>query len=62
MALVGLIAFAPRWKRVGLPHFIALGVTAIALGIFFWLSFTSLNYVEKRVGGKLIEMEAQGPQ
>lgn len=59
-ALLGLLAFAPRRERFGPKHGVALGITAVALGLFFWLSFGALNVVERRMGERLRRMEETG--
>jgi glucose dehydrogenase len=61
-AILGLISFAPRWNRVGPRHYAAAGVTLASLAVFCFLSFKSLNFVEKRVGDRLRNMEENGPQ
>jgi len=62
MALLGLLAFAPRWRRVGTRHYVAMGVTIMAVALFAWLSLESLNHVDRKVGEKLRNMEETGPQ
>jgi hypothetical protein len=62
LSLLGLLAFFPRWNRVGPRHYLAAGVTVAALASFSWLSFKSLNYVDKKVGPKLRTIEEGGPQ
>src|ERR1700720_3035808 len=49
-ALLGLLAFAPRWNRFGPRHYGAIGVTAAAVAAFAWLSMKSLNYVDHKMG------------
>jgi hypothetical protein len=61
-AILGLISFAPRWRRVGATHYAAAGVTIVALAVFCWLSLKSLNFVDKKVGSRLRAMEESGPQ
>ena len=62
IALLGLIAFAPRWGRVSSKHYVAAGATLGALALFCWLSFKSLNFVDRRMGEKLRRIEQSGPQ
>jgi hypothetical protein len=61
-ALLGLIAFAPRWARVGPRQYAALIITAAAVALFCWLSFQSLNFVERKMGKRLRTMEESGPK
>jgi hypothetical protein len=61
-AILGLISFAPPWRRLGSRHYVAAGVTLAAVGIFCWLSLASLNFVDKRMGPRLRAMEESGPQ
>jgi hypothetical protein len=62
LAIAGLLAFAPRWNRVGPKHYTIAGLTLAAVAVFAWLSLKSLNFVEKRVGNRLEEIEENGPQ
>jgi hypothetical protein len=62
LAVVGLIAFAPRWERVGPKHYVIAAFALAAVGVFTWLSLKSLNYVDKKMGPRLQEMEERGPQ
>ena len=62
LALLGLLAFAPRWRRFGTHHYLAMGVTIVAVALFAWLSLKSLNYVDRKMGDKLRNMEESGPQ
>ncbi len=61
-AILGLIAFAPRWSRIGPRHYVAFGVTAVVVAIFCWFSYKSLNFVDKRMGPRLRSIEERGPQ
>ena len=61
-ALLGLIAFAPRWRMLTARHYAATGITLLAVTLFIWLSFKSLNFVERRMGEKLRAIEKSGPQ
>ncbi len=61
-AILGLLSFAPRWERFGPKHFVALGATVAALTVFCFLSFKSLNFVEKKMGSRFRAMEENGPQ
>ena len=60
--LLGLLAFAPRWNRVGPRHYFATAITLLAVALFAWLSLSSLNYVDRRMGDRLRAIEESGPQ
>ena len=61
-ALLGLIAFAPRWQRIGPRHYLAIAFTIAAVALFSWLSFRSLNFVDRKMGERLRTLETKGPQ
>lgn len=61
-ALLGLIAFAPKWQRARPGQYLALAVTLLATTLFCWLSWRSLNYVDRTMGERLRLMEETGPQ
>jgi len=61
-AILGLISFLPRWERIGRRHYVGGAVTVVALAIFCWLSYQSLNFVDKKMGDKLRSIEERGPQ
>lgn len=61
-ALLGLIAFAPKWQRASPRQYLAFAVTILALGLFGWLSWRSLNYVDRTMGERLRLIEETGPQ
>lgn len=61
LTVLGLIAFAPRWQRLGQRHYVAGAFGLAAIALFAWLSFRSLNYVERRVGPRLELIERSGP-
>ncbi len=60
--LLGLLAYAPAWKRAGLHHYAAMIVTLLAALLFGWLSWRSLNFVDHTLGDRLRLMEQAGPQ
>ena len=59
--VLGLIAFAPRWKRVRAHHFAVSGVTLLAVIGFGVLLVKSLNHAADRLTPRLFEMEKAGP-
>ena len=61
-ALLGLIAFAPSWRRIGPRHHLAIAVTLVAVGLFGWLSLASLHMVDRKMGERLRWIEENGPQ
>ncbi len=61
-ALFGLFAFVPRRDRLAPRHWTAAAITAVAVLLFGWLSFTSLNFVDRKMGGRLRQMEQEGAQ
>lgn len=62
LAILGLIAFAPRWKRIGVKHYFYAGGVLIAVGVFTWLSLIAIDHADKRLGSRLQDIEARGPQ
>jgi hypothetical protein len=60
-ALLGLIAFAPKRQRIGPHHYLATIITVAAVTFFCWLSFKSLNLVDRKMGERLRSMEQNGP-
>ena len=61
-ALLGLIAFAPKWQRLGPRHYLATAITIAAVVLFSWLSFKSLNFADKKMGERLRAIEMKGPR
>ncbi|HEV7401414.1 MAG TPA: hypothetical protein VGO11_00745 [Chthoniobacteraceae bacterium] len=61
-ALLGLLAFAPRRKRLGGHYWTAAAITAAAVLLFCWLSYQSLNFVDRKMGEKLRRWERDGAQ
>ncbi|HEV3271619.1 MAG TPA: hypothetical protein VGZ93_05500 [Candidatus Methylacidiphilales bacterium] len=61
-SLFGMIAFAPPLERMRAHHWIAGAVTIAATIVFYIMLFKSLDYVGKRVGPHLEQLEDEGPQ
>jgi len=61
-SLLGLIAFAPKWRLITPKHYLAAAVTVLAVALFAWLSLKSLNFVDRKLGERLRKIEMQGPQ
>jgi hypothetical protein len=62
LSLLGMIAFAPKLSRMRAHHWATGGVTLVAVVVFYWMLYKSLNFAEARVGSKLIDIEESGPQ
>ena len=61
-AVLGLLAFAPRRDRLGARHWTAAGIAGVAVLLFCWLSFKSLNFVDRKMGDRLRRIEQDGAQ
>ena len=61
-SLLGLIAFAPKWQRIGPKHYLVAAITLAAVTLFAWLSLKSLNLVDRTMGERLRLIEQKGPQ
>jgi len=62
LSILGLIAFAPRWKRIGVKHYVMAGCALFAVLLFAWLSLVGIKHADKRFGSKLQWLEESGPQ
>jgi hypothetical protein len=62
LSLFGVIAFHPPLSRMRSHHWATLGISLLAVAMFYWMLFKSLSLAEAKVGPKLIEMEESGPQ
>lgn len=60
-SLFGMIAFAPPLQRMRAHHWITGGFTVAAAVVFYVMLFKSLDYVGKKVGPRLEQLEDQGP-
>lgn len=61
LSLLGLLAFAPRWKQMRAHHFFVAGVVVLAVAAFSWLLHTSLVHAHERLTPWLLEIERSGP-
>ncbi len=62
LSLFGVIAFAPTMARMRTQHW-ATAIAALgAVVVFYLMLFQSINYVGKRVGPRLIDIEEAGPR
>jgi hypothetical protein len=62
LSLFGVIAFAPKLDRMRSHHWATAGVTLLAVVTFYWMLFQSMKIAQKRVGPRLHDIEALGPQ
>jgi hypothetical protein len=62
LSTLGLLAFAPRWRRLRAHHF-AVGAAMLLMVVSFcMLLIKSLSHADDKIGPKLIEMEKSGPK
>ena len=61
LSLFGVIAFAPTLVRMRTHHWATAAITTLAVAVFYLMLFTSIKYVGKRVGPRLIDIEEAGP-
>ena len=61
LSLFAVIAFAPTPARMRAHHRAIAVVTALAAAVFYLMLFQSIKYVGKKVGPRLIDIEAAGP-
>jgi len=62
LSLFGVIAFAPTMARMRTYHWVTAVVTVVAVAFFYLMLFKSIQYVGKRVGPRLIDIEDAGPR
>src|SRR5436853_2536301 len=60
LSVLGLLAFAPRWKRLRAHHFAVGGVVLLAVAGFSVLLIKSLRHAQEKLAPKLIEIEKSG--
>ena len=61
LSVFGLLAFAPRWRRIRSRHFAVGIVLLIALVSFGMLLIKSLSHANDKIRPRLLEMEKSGP-
>ncbi len=61
LSVLGLLAFAPRWKRLRAHHFAVGGVVLLTVAGFSVLLIKSLGHANEKLMPKLIEIEESGP-
>lgn len=62
LSLFGVIAYAPTLARMRSHHWATAGVMLVAVIGFYGLLFKSVQYVGRRVGPRLHQIEETGPQ
>jgi hypothetical protein len=62
LGLLGMLSFAPSLQRMRTHHWITGVGTIIVVGLFYVLLFKSLNYVDKKEGARLEQLDQNGPQ
>ena len=61
-AVLGLIAYAPSWKKFGPQHWLLTLVVSGAVGLFVIFVVLPLNRYARKIIPQLQQLEAQGPQ
>src|SRR6266568_8222696 len=60
LSTLGLLAFAPRWRRLRAHHFAVGAAMLLIVASFCMLLIKSLSHANDKIGPKLIEMEKSG--
>jgi glucose dehydrogenase len=61
LGTLGLLAFAPRWRRLRAHHFAIGAAMLLVVPSFCMLLIKSLNHANDKLKPRLIEMEKSGP-
>lgn len=61
LGVFGVLAFLPRWRRVGARHFVVGGCLLLTIVSFYLLLFKSLNHANDKLLPRLMELEEKGP-
>jgi hypothetical protein len=61
LAVLALIAFLPRWQRVGARHYVVGGVVIAAVTAFAFLLIKSLDHANDKLMPRLLRIEDSGP-
>jgi hypothetical protein len=61
LGVFGVLAFLPRWQRVGARHFVVGGCLLLTIVSFYLLLFKSLNHANDKLLPRLMELEEKGP-
>jgi hypothetical protein len=62
LGVFGILAFLPRWQRVGAHHYIVGGALLASVAFFYLVLFKSLKHANDKLMPRLIELEQKGPQ
>jgi len=61
LTLLGLLAFLPRWQRVGRRHYFVGGIVLITATAFCVLLLKSLDHANDKLLPRLLKIEQNGP-
>jgi hypothetical protein len=61
LAVLALIAFLPRWQRVGKRHYVVGGVLITVVTAFAFLLIKSLDHANDKLMPRLLRIEESGP-
>ncbi len=61
LTFLGLLAFLPRWQRVGRRHYLVGGFVLVATAAFYFLLFKSLGHANDKLLPRLLQIEENGP-
>jgi hypothetical protein len=61
LTLLGLLAFLPRWQRLGRRHYVVGAIVVIATASFYVLLFKSLDHANDKLLPRLLKIEQNGP-
>jgi hypothetical protein len=62
LGLLGMLGFAPSLERMRTRHWVTGAGTIMVIVLFYLLLFRSLNYVDRKEGARLEQLEENGPQ
>src|ERR1700726_262361 len=62
LGVLGLLAFAPRWRRLRAHHFAVGAAMLLVVASFCVLLIKSLSHANDKITPRLIEMEKSGPK
>src|SRR6266853_456968 len=62
LSALGLLAFAPRWRRLRAHHFAVGAAMLLIVASFCLLLIKSLSHANDKITPRLIEMEKSGPE
>jgi hypothetical protein len=62
LGLFGMLGFAPSWQRMRAHHWLTGAGAILAVILFYFLLFKSLNYVDQKEGPRLQRLDQDGPE